>query len=583
MRRIAQRVAPVLVLALLQTLADAQGGPPSTASEWRQNLDEIARDIRGLHPAPFIKVGELTFQRELEALKGAVPSLTEEQRVVGVMRLVASLGDGHTQMEPASARFAYWYPFRLYEFTDGYFITSAHPSMQELAGAEMVEIAGRPVAEVAEQARKLLGGDNPFHRKEKLYALHNAGLMKGLGYAANDGSLQIRVRQRNGMVVERVLRPLPADDPAFKGDESNFAWQFRGEMSGLPLGNSDHWISAYQGLPASSYKTADESRPSHLACRRQCPYYRRAFPKQSAYYIQAYQVDDTDFVPFFRKSLEEVDQLRPRHLIVDFRYNFGGDGSQVAQMAREFVRRAKDPPWKSVYILVGRKTFSAGIMALSALMDAVPATLIGEPPGAALNSYGDATERRYPQIGMVLHVSTLRHQLGASDDFREYIPVDVPALFSFQDYASGSDPALDPILRGEEMRSVIAIALADGGTAAREVWLDRKRRFGQLAWWLPPPEPDFRSACRALAAQKRMSDAEQTCKLSTEVHPFNWHSWFNLGLLYKDIGNEQAKLAAYRCVNLVDPGNHNAEAIRQLLAAAGAENLPPSEGCPTAQ
>jgi len=279
--------------------------------------------------------------------------------------------------------------------------------------------------------------------------------------------------------------------------------------------------------------------------------------------------------------MEEVDKLRPKNLIIDWRYNFGGDGSVVSKMADEFIRRKANPPWRSVYVLTGRKTFSAAIMALSALMNAVPVTIIGEPPGAPLNSYGDPTERQYPQIGMRLEGSTLRHDLGASDDLREFVPVDVPAMFSFRDYSSGADPALDPILRGDEMRSIIAVALADGGAAARKVWLDRKSRFGDLDWWLPPAEEDFRFACRALAQQKRMDDALETCKLSTEVHPFNWHTWFNLGLLYKNLGNEQAKMAAYRCVNLVDPSNHNAEAIRELLVANKAENLAPAEGCPS--
>ncbi len=129
------------------------------------------------------------------------------------------------------------------------------------------------------------------------------------------------------------------------------------------------------------------------------------------------------------------------------------------------------------------------------------------------------------------------------------------------------------------MRSLMAVALADGGSAARKTWLDRKRRFGHLSWWLPPREID-RNACRALFQQKRTADALETCKLTTGIHPYVWNSWFNLGYLDKQLGNEQAKLATYRCVNEVDPSNHNADAIQEVLAAAGAEKLPTIEGCP---
>jgi len=202
---------PLLLFILAAPAISAQSsptGPPApSASDWIRDLDDIARDLRAYHPNPFSKTGELSFRRALQRLKDALPSLSEEQRVVGTMRLVALIGDGHTQLEPGSARFAYWYPVRLYEFTDGYFVTSAHPSVRELAGAEVLEVAGRPVREVAEEARRLMGADNAFGRKEHLYPLHNAGLMKGLGYAAVNGELKIKARLRDGEIADRILAP----------------------------------------------------------------------------------------------------------------------------------------------------------------------------------------------------------------------------------------------------------------------------------------------------------------------------------------------------------------------------------------
>src|SRR5215467_4419795 len=224
----------------------------ASSSDWRRSLDEIVRDIRAYHPDPFTKIGKLAFSRELERLEDSIPALTEEQRVVGAMRLVALIGDGHTHLEPDNPRFAYWYPIRLLEFGDGYFVTSVHSSVRELAGSQILYIAGRPVAEVANRARELLSADNAFQRKERLYALHNAALMKGLGYASANGQLAIKAKLRDGSIVERILTPHLADDPSYKGLESRFEWQYRGEMFGMPFGNEDEWISAYQGLSAGA-------------------------------------------------------------------------------------------------------------------------------------------------------------------------------------------------------------------------------------------------------------------------------------------------------------------------------------------
>ncbi|MGH7731333.1 MAG: hypothetical protein ACRENJ_08800 [Candidatus Eiseniibacteriota bacterium] len=539
----------------------------ASVADWRQDLEEIVRLIRATHPDPFAKVGETVFVREAEALEAAIPSLSGDQRLVHAMRLVAMIGDGHTQLEPASPRFASWYPLRLYEFSDGVFVTSAHRSVSDLAGTQILEIAGRPVTEVLAAARALMGADNAFGSRENLYAVHNAAMMKGLGYAGPDAALRVRARLRGGRTVDRTLVPSPSDDTThYAPDDASFEWQVRREMAGMPFGSFDDWISAYGKLPFSAYFAPDTSRPAHLV--HADPYVVRPFPAQDGYYVQINRVDDTEFVAFIRRMMQDVDRRRPRRLIIDLRFNFGGDGSRITPMIHEFIKRADARPWKELYLLTGRRTFSAGIMALDAFLDHTECSVVGEPPAAALNSYGDATSIPLTRSGLLLAVSTLRHQLGDSDDFGPFIAVDVPAIFSFADYVAGRDPAVDPILRGDEMRSLAAIAMAEGGGAARMVWLERKSRVGALSWWGPPPEIALRRVGRALIEQNRIADAIENNRLNTEVHPDNWRTWLNLGLAYKAAGRQKERLDSYRRVLELDPNNFNGDAIRRLLQAA---------------
>src|SRR3954464_4755480 len=144
-----------IILILLLTSAIQMKA--ATLSEWRHDVDQIVNDIRTIHPSPFTKTGELTFRRRVAALQDSLPLLTDEQRVVEMMRIVATIGDGHTSLFPDQPSFALWYPVRIYEFTDGYFVTSAHKSVADLAGAQIIDIAGHPVAEVAARARELVG------------------------------------------------------------------------------------------------------------------------------------------------------------------------------------------------------------------------------------------------------------------------------------------------------------------------------------------------------------------------------------------------------------------------------------------
>src|SRR5215203_6167656 len=112
-------VASLSLAGAANVSAQASAAAVPSLADWRSDLSEIVRDIRTLHPEPFARTGRMTFMRSVTQFETALPSLTEEQRVAGLMRLVASLGDGHTYLEMNNPRYARWYPVRFYQFNDG--------------------------------------------------------------------------------------------------------------------------------------------------------------------------------------------------------------------------------------------------------------------------------------------------------------------------------------------------------------------------------------------------------------------------------------------------------------------------------
>src|SRR5215217_6844417 len=118
-----------VVIILLAALSLASGSLPAqtqlfqpTLADWRADLRDILRDIRTFHPDPYAKTGRLTFERRALEVEQALPTLDTEHRVASVMRLVASLGDGHTFLEMNNPAYARWYPIRAYQFSDGFYI-----------------------------------------------------------------------------------------------------------------------------------------------------------------------------------------------------------------------------------------------------------------------------------------------------------------------------------------------------------------------------------------------------------------------------------------------------------------------------
>jgi tetratricopeptide (TPR) repeat protein len=188
---------------------------------------------------------------------------------------------------------------------------------------------------------------------------------------------------------------------------------------------------------------------------------------------------------------------------------------------------------------------------------------------APVNSFGDPVSIQFPRTGLHLDLSTVAHQLGDGHDVGELTPVDMPAEMSFADYASGKDPAVDPILDGEEMRSLAVIALEDGGAAARRAYDERKARFARHAWWSPPAEIELRTVTQELVRQNRGAEAIETAELNAEIHPDIWNTWYNLGVAQRAAGKAREGLESWRKVLELDPENANASEIRKAFADAG--------------
>jgi hypothetical protein len=565
--------------ALSCTVLPAQA---ATVEQWRRDIDQIVENVSAIHPRPWAEIGRMSFLRRAEALKAQLPSLTEEQRVSRTMQLVALIGDRSTSLEPDNPTFNQWYPVRFYQFGDRYYITAAHRSVADLAGAEVLEIGGAPAAQAAAVARSLLASNGDMDRMERIYALHNSGLMRGAGVADAEARLHVRVRLPSGRVTERVLAPSATENPLYANSGgSPFIWADLSELYGTPLGTHDDWTTAIGGASSMSFRSPDETRPPFVGHRR--VFYARNLPRQEAYYVQLNYMSNSaqeTFEDFFRRVMQEVDAARPRRLIIDVRFNAGGDGSKGLMMAHEIVRRGPDTPWRELYVLVGRRTGGAAIAAIDAFVRNTPTTLVGEATGGQYNTISDSRTFLFADTHIRLNVAATTSQFSESSDLSETIVPDVPAAWSFAEWSAGRDPAVDAILAGREMRSISVIARMDGGAAARALDNARRPQFERYSWWRPIRFNAVKTVGYDLLRANRAADAIEMFTLMTELYPDEWNSWESLGRAQTAANDLAAARASYRCALALDPENFDAGDLRAALAAAPEETPTMPANCP---
>src|SRR5687768_14934086 len=114
--------------AKFKTLAgDIDTSRMSRTEGWRYDLSRLETEIKRMHYRPYGKISQAQLESEAQRLRSEVPNLTDNQIAVGIMRLMAKIGDGHTGLFPDLITAWNGVPMQFGLFEEGLFITTADP------------------------------------------------------------------------------------------------------------------------------------------------------------------------------------------------------------------------------------------------------------------------------------------------------------------------------------------------------------------------------------------------------------------------------------------------------------------------
>lgn len=135
--RLHNTLSALLILSFLTLPAEAQN--LLSTQQWRQDLHYLADQIVRVHPAAFHNLSEQDFNSAVADLDRRIPALSDQKLEVELIRLVASLGEGHSRVSPPGLpdpmsdvaqvtrfkdpRLAFHrLPLQLYRFSDGLYV-----------------------------------------------------------------------------------------------------------------------------------------------------------------------------------------------------------------------------------------------------------------------------------------------------------------------------------------------------------------------------------------------------------------------------------------------------------------------------
>ena len=383
------------LLTCVTVVVVACGGASSSkpaVNPWREDLRVLTDTLAHEHAHAFARVDEPTWRAEVAKVDATIASLDDAHATVALVRLVAMLGDSHTRLAIPHERA---FPIAFLWFDDGIFVGGA--AATDAVGKRVTALGGRPIDAALAALTPLVAAENDASRRDQLPAL----LADPIALAGTD--LAPTVTLEDGR--ELVLAPGPA--------------------------------VALQP-PAT--------RPLHLQGPTQLFYWNTYVEADHLLYFQYNACADDPrvgpFGTFAASTLAFVDQHRVDRFVLDLRSNGGGNSAIIAPLLDGLVQR---PALAGrIFVLIGRATFSSGMLNAIEAKQRLAATLVGTPTGGNPNGYGEVKQFTLPHSHLVGQYST---KLFSNVTYPgTTVPPDQLVHVTSADWFGGRDPAMDAVL-----------------------------------------------------------------------------------------------------------------------------------------
>ena len=441
------RILIFLVTAAMSAAATStytDQGPDALPKTRRGDL-ERARAAYVDRSRAFSTAKRLRALRFIDHVERRADSMSPEEFLLTILQIPAFADNGHDVFTDEDDA---WYPearlpLRMIWFPEGWVVARAAPDVADLLGAKVTRIQGFSPAALLARLRRMWGGPDNYRRWNLEWIIESAGLLHALGLAERPDRLRLDLQLSDGRRVKRTIIFVPGTSVPQGG-------------SPVRLWSAELW----PGEAEKGWRSA-LTQPQPLYLREGAKLFRVAqIPDLGALYVQFrahYDSPDEKLADLMRSVDTTITEHHPRHLIVDLRFDTGGN----TDLTREWLRTLADRIPERIYVLVGHYTFSAGIVAAAALKHdgAAKVRIVGEALGDRLTFWSEGENVCLRASRYCLHATTglwdLKHgcrgQPGCYGDQYQVIVgtlrPDLPAPLTIAAWLAGRDPGLDAVTR----------------------------------------------------------------------------------------------------------------------------------------
>ena len=519
-----------------------------SSEDWRADLRYLQKTVHDDYPFLFKKTTPEVFDTAVEELYDERPKLQDHQILVGLARIVSLFKYGHTGVGFKDNPIPYHkLPMVIYQFTDGIYITGAHKDYEDIVGAKILKVEDQPIKEVLKSVYPVVPVENEQYFKA--YGINDLTIPEVLHAQGLTKTLKKRIR----LHLEKDGKPFVSTVKATR--ELDFPLQY-GEVKP----DSD-WVSA-----------RDLSAPPHYLKNLDKIYYFEYLPEEKAVYVRHSQIQDDpseDIPAFFERVFRFVENNEVERLVLDVRLNGGGNNYKNKPVVTGIIETKKINKTGKLYVIIGRRTFSACQNLVNELDNYTNVIFVGEPTAENINFYGDNRKVVLPNSGVPVYLSFAWWQDKPQWENGPYTVPDVKVELSFDDYKANRDPVLDKALDFDGSNFISdPMAYLRGLFEANEIDMLKKeavRLVNDPIYAHVDFESEFNRAGYSLLDADRPQEAIFVFELTTALFPKSPYCWYSLGEAYLKAGDAVKAKKFYQKAIDLDPKGSTANFAKNKL------------------
>ena len=413
-KQITKSIGLIVILLALAVTGNAQ-----RKSDWKHDLDSLATWLPQKHYNLFMMRSRNYFDEGIARLKKESERSTDAEMALKLQQFLVTFGDSHTNVDyPQALSPNRIYPMGLTCYGNDYYITGTIRKHKQLLGAKLNTINGHSMSQIEKLFSTLVVVESRSSVLNMVPSIMSyAQIYDFFGLAKGD-SITITY-ENNGKPGKITLKSAPVNP--------RHTISLRPTKFAMHIENSDK-------LFTETYMPDDKI---YYIQYNKC--WNRELEEAIGNKERAAQMPS--FREFSARIFNTLAEKDIKKLVFDLRYNAGGNSRPFTELVHKMAEELKRHDGIKVYAVIGRRTFSSGILNSIDLKRELNATFIGEPTSGCANHLGEIRGFVLPTSKVGISYSTKYFKQAEIKDGP--LQPDVAKETTYEDFMSGTDPVLD--------------------------------------------------------------------------------------------------------------------------------------------